>query len=82
MTKSEEENDEFRFDKDRVQIDNYFIIFFFLPVAAVALNRRSQRRIPGDRPLIVFIPVDHLIHNYHHAKILILHHMFFSVNEL
>ena len=54
MTKSEEENDEFRFDKDRVQIDKHVIMF--LPVAAVALNRRTQRRVPGDRALIVFIP--------------------------
>ena len=30
MTKSAEENDEFKFDKDRVQIDKYFIMF--LPV--------------------------------------------------
>ena len=61
MTKSDEESDEFKFDKDRVQIDKHVIMF--LPVAAVALNRRPQRRIPGDRPLIVFIPVDHHICN-------------------
>ena len=54
----------------------------FLPVAAVALDRRPQRCVSGDGPLIVFIPVDQHIHNFHHTKILIFHHIFLSVEKI
>ena len=44
MTKSEEENDEFRFDRDIVQIDKYFMMF--LPV--------DKDRVQIDNYFIMF----------------------------
>ena len=76
MTKSAEENDESKFDKDRVQIDKYFIMF--LPVDKDIVEMPVKCELPAKIGRCSKKPYGH---NFH-ISALKLNQRYFDIYEI